>query len=255
MPGARLDWRRTEGSVDREAGERPARARHCDRAKPAARHAAATGREAGKARREARKPGDLPPIRKRRSPSRKGAKACARPSRRSRRRPSHPSLSPHPWSQAAPTEVNVRIEGRGETLFEGPILTEGHNVRAASDTKAPPAGRRCNGLNNGENPTPGPTPTAASVDAMSIARRGLRRRSGTRSRSRTTSSPAGARTGRTKAQASTGALVVNNVFTNVGGCQYQLDGGDEVLWVYDAFSGQAAAGALPGRLLRRRPGR
>ena len=36
---------------------------------------------------------------------------------------------------AAPREVNVRIEGKSETLFEGPILTEGHDVRASSDTQ------------------------------------------------------------------------------------------------------------------------
>ena len=39
-------------------------------------------------------------------------------------------------------------------------------------------------------------------------------------------------------RASPGGVLVNNTFTNVGGCQYQLDEGDEVLWVYDAFSGR-----------------
>src|SRR5262245_65600411 len=73
-----------------------------------------------------------------------------------------------PVATAVPSEVDVRIEGRTETLFEGPLLTDGHNIRGAGDSKAPPAGRRCNGLNNGKNPTPGPTPTAASVDAMAI---------------------------------------------------------------------------------------
>jgi hypothetical protein len=53
----------TTGSVDGEAGESPARARHCDREKPAARRtrqplARGSGRRDGKAR----KPGDLPPI-------------------------------------------------------------------------------------------------------------------------------------------------------------------------------------------------
>jgi hypothetical protein len=60
-------------------GERPARARHCDRAgQPAARHAAATGpsKRAGKARREARKPGDLPPIPPSSSTSWKGVQRC-----------------------------------------------------------------------------------------------------------------------------------------------------------------------------------
>ena len=67
---------------------------------------------------------------------------------------------------ATPTEVNVRIEGRSETLFEGPIWTEGHDIQASSDTQE----RSCDGINpnDPQNLTPGPTGTAASVDAMSL---------------------------------------------------------------------------------------
>ncbi|HEU4944559.1 MAG TPA: hypothetical protein VFT10_05290, partial [Solirubrobacterales bacterium] len=78
-----------------------------------------------------------------------------------------------PAAQAAPSEVNVRIEGKTETLFEGPILTEGHNVKGITDTGAPAWGRRCNGLNNGANPSAGATPIAASVDAMAILGEGF----------------------------------------------------------------------------------
>jgi Domain of unknown function (DUF4430) len=137
-------------------------------------------------------------------------------------------------AKAAPTEVTVRIEGRSETLFEGPILTEGHNVRASSDTQAPQAGRRCNGLNNGQNPTPGPTPTAASVDAMSIVGEGFDglwypepfedyfiKRWGPDAQD--------------EGNGEFWGILVNNVFTDVGGCQYELDRGDEVVWMYDAF--------------------
>src|SRR6185295_6243691 len=42
-----------------------------------------------------------------------------------------------PAAQAAPTEVNVRIEGKTETLFEGPILSDGHNIKGITDTGAP----------------------------------------------------------------------------------------------------------------------
>src|ERR1044072_1575827 len=41
-------------------------------------------------------------------------------------------------------------------------------------------------------------------------------------------------------------VVVNNVFTSIGGCQYQVDGGDEVLWVYDAFDGRPPLVLYPG---------
>jgi hypothetical protein len=145
---------------------------------------------------------------------------------------------------AAPTEVNVRIEGRSETLFEGPILTEGHNVKASSDKSAPAPGRRCNGLNNNQNPTAGPTPTAASVDAMNILGQGFD--------GRWYAEPFEdyfiTRWGSDAQDEGNGAfwgLLVNNVFTDVGGCQYQLDGGDEVLWVYDAFKDRPRLALYP----------
>lgn len=147
-------------------------------------------------------------------------------------------------AHAGPAVVNVRIEGGSETLFEGPVLTDGHNVRAASDTKAPPSGRRCNGLNNQQNPLPGPTPTAAAVDAMSLLGEDFDgqwyaepfedyfvKRWGP--------------DGQDEGEGEYWGVVVNNVFTSVGGCQYKLDGGDEVLWVYDAFRGRPRLALYP----------
>lgn len=144
-----------------------------------------------------------------------------------------------PAAPAAPTEVNVRIEGRGETLFEGPVLTEGHNVKALSDAEP----HRCDGVNNGKHPNPGPTPTAASVDAMSIVGEDFDgtwypgyddyfiTRWGPVAQNATLSQYWG--------------LLVNNVFSNVGGCQYQVDGGDEVLWAYDAFKERPLLALFP----------
>ena len=37
-------------------------------------------------------------------------------------------------------------------------------------------------------------------------------------------------------------VLVNNVFTNVGGCQYELSAGDEVLRVYNAFDSRPILG-------------
>src|ERR1044072_3608143 len=150
-----------------------------------------------------------------------------------------------PAVQAAPTQVNVRIEGRTETLFEGPILTEGHDVRAAeSDEEAPKAGRPCDGTNNGQHSTPGPTPTAASVDAMSIL--------GEDFDGKWYEAPLEdyfvkrwGPDGQDVVKGEYWGLIVNNVFTNVGGCQYQLDGGDEVLWAYDAFDGRSRLTLYP----------
>lgn len=150
-----------------------------------------------------------------------------------------------PVAQAAPTEVNVRIEGKTETLFEGPILTDGRNVKAAGDTKAPPQGYRCNGLNNGQNPTAGPTPTAASVDAMSILGEGFDGDWYAEPFEDYFITQWGPERQSTL-EAEYWGIVVNNVFTNVGGCQYQVDQGDEVFWIYDAFSGRERLLLYPG---------
>jgi uncharacterized protein DUF4430 len=148
-------------------------------------------------------------------------------------------------AEATPTQVHLRIEGREETLFEGPILTEGHRVRAASDIAAPPGGYRCNGLNNGANPLPGPTPTAAAVDAMGIL--------GEDFDGKWYGEPFEdyfiKRWGPDEQDVDEGeywGVIVNNVLTDVGGCQYRLDAGDEVLWVYDAFDGRPRLVLYPG---------
>ncbi len=141
-------------------------------------------------------------------------------------------------AQAAQTEVNVRIEGKSETLFEGPIATEPHGVRASSDkiTKL----RRCDGINpnDPQNIVPALTPTAASADAMTLVGQSFDgqwykqyedyfvTRFGPNLQE--PAAPGGG---------AYWGLLVNNTFTNVGGCQYQLDSGDEVLWAFDAFRG------------------
>jgi hypothetical protein len=151
-----------------------------------------------------------------------------------------------PPAQAAPAEVSVRIEGKTETLFEGPVLTDGHNVKGITDTAAPPWGRRCNGLNNGAHPTPGPTPTAAAVDAMAILDEGF---DGDWYGSESFDDYFITQWGPESQDVGEGdywGIAVNNAFTSVGGCQYQLDGGDEVLWVYDAFDGRPRLVLYPG---------
>jgi hypothetical protein len=133
---------------------------------------------------------------------------------------------------AAPAQVNVRIEGKAETLFEGPILTDGHNAKGISD----PQWRRCNGLNNGHSPVAGPTPTAASVDAMRIIGEPFDGNWFTQYDDYFITQWGADR--QDELESEYWGIVVNNTFTNVGGCQYQVDGGDEVLWIYDAFNGR-----------------
>lgn len=128
---------------------------------------------------------------------------------------------------AAPTEVNVRVEGQTETLFEGPIRTEGHAVRASSDTSA----RSCDGINpqDPQNTLPGATPTASAVDAMGMIGETFDGRWEHEDYFVTRWGPD------KEAGAMSWGVVVNNVFTNVGGCQYELPEKSELLWAYNAF--------------------
>jgi hypothetical protein len=118
--------------------------------------------------------------------------------------------------------VEMRIEGRTSTLFEGPVRTEGREIRASSDTSS----RLCDGTNNGQHAAPGPTPTAAAVDAMTLTGQSfdgrwfgsigdyLIERWG----------PEAA------AEGQTWSLFANDVLSNVGGCQLELHEGAQVLW-------------------------
>lgn len=142
-------------------------------------------------------------------------------------------------SEATSTLIDVRIEGKGETLFEGPVLSEGHDVQASSDSRE----RSCDGIDplDPQNTVPGPTPTAASVDAMAIVGETFDGQwypgygDYFITRWGTDSEEAGMSWG----------ILVNNVFTDVGGCQYELTTGNEVLWAYNAFAGKPFLALLP----------
>ncbi len=146
---------------------------------------------------------------------------------------------------AAPTEVNVRIEGRSETLFEGPIAAEPHGVRASSDNLAAGKLRRCDGVNpnDPQNTAPGVTPTAVSADAMALIGQTFDGRW-----YKAYEDYFVLRFGPDAADPATEAdwgILVNNTFSSVGGCQYQLSGGDEILWVYDAFKSRPTLALFP----------
>jgi len=148
------------------------------------------------------------------------------------------------WTTAAlagPTQLTVRIEGKEKTLFEGPILTEGHQIQAASDTQT----RRCDATNNNAHPEAMPTPTAAAVDAMELTGQGWDGNwfDGFDDYYLTRFGPDHEDLGAFQYW----GVLANGAFTPVGGCQFGDRAGDEVLWAYDAFSGRkflwlAAAG-------------
>ncbi len=142
---------------------------------------------------------------------------------------------------AAPTSVNVRIEGKEETLFEKTIPVSVHKVKASSDTEE----RDCDGINplDPENVVPAVTPTLASAEAMSSIGEsfdgqwyeGFGDYFITRWGPDSQDPVAGAYWG----------ILVNEIYTSVGGCQFQLDEDDEVLWIWDAFKGRPTLALYP----------
>jgi len=135
-------------------------------------------------------------------------------------------------ANAAPADVSVRIEGATHTIFDRVVHTDGREVQALSDATP----RTCDGTNLGANPEPGPTPTAASVDAMQIIGGGFDGDwyDGYDDYFLTQWGP-------DREDNDRGwwwGILVNDEYTPVGGCQFRVVDGDDVLWVYDAFNGR-----------------
>jgi hypothetical protein len=129
---------------------------------------------------------------------------------------------------ALPVTVDVRVEGATNTIFDGPVVTDGH------DLNPPGAGgpRTCDGTNNGAFPAPGPTATAALDDA---ARMGGFSWDGSWDTS--FSDFLVNRVGTESATSSQfWGHFVNGKEASAGGCQTRLTAGDETVWAFDAFS-------------------
>ena len=137
-----------------------------------------------------------------------------------------------PAADAAPTSVQLRIEGRNSTIYEGPVTTDGKVASPASG-----GNHTCDGTNNGTNPTAGPTPTSALDDGEAL---GNYTWAGT-----WFSSFEDYSVDRVGPDAATSSefwgQLVNFKFSQVGGCQERISTGDEVLWAFDAFSKTQAA--------------
>jgi hypothetical protein len=139
-------------------------------------------------------------------------------------------LTAAPAAVAAPVGVTVRVEGASKTILDEPVTTDGHDVTPASGGT-----HKCDGTNAGAHPSPVPTPTAAlddvtrthniSWDAQWFASFEDFIVTRVQDESATSSQFWG--------------LVVNGQFASSGGCQTSLTQGDEVVWVFDAFSKDA----------------
>ena len=128
---------------------------------------------------------------------------------------------------AAPVNVKVRVEGATKTIFEGRVATDVHQV--TGDASGP---HKCDGTNGGANATPGPTAIGAlddASDSFDFAWAGT-----------WYDSMEDFTVDRIGPDAVTTSkfwgYAVNGQQPTVGGCQYQVKRGDEVLYAYDLFS-------------------
>jgi hypothetical protein len=128
---------------------------------------------------------------------------------------------------AAPVDVNVRIEGRTQTLFDGQVRTDGKDLTTASGGT-----HRCDGTNGGASPTPGGTPTTALNDAAAAGGFSWDGPYDTNFDDYFV-----ARVGQDPQTSSEyWGDFVNGTLSDSGGCQTTLQPGDSVLWAFDAFN-------------------
>jgi hypothetical protein len=129
-------------------------------------------------------------------------------------------------ASAAPTKVKVRIEGATKTIFEGAVTTDAHPV--TGDASGP---HKCDGTNGGAHATPAPTATGALDDASKLANFSW---SGSFDNSFEDFI-----VNKVANDAATSSqfwgVAVQWKPLQVGGCQFQVSSGEEVLWAYDLF--------------------
>jgi hypothetical protein len=129
-----------------------------------------------------------------------------------------------PTAGAAPVSVNVRVEGASKTIFDGQVTTDGHAI-------ATPSSMGVTHPCDGGGATPVPTATAALDDAARV--NGF-------SWDGTWFSFGDYQIDSVAGEASNTTqfwgYLVNYYFPTVGGCQAHVKNGDQILWVFDAFS-------------------
>jgi Domain of unknown function (DUF4430) len=133
---------------------------------------------------------------------------------------------------AAPTAVDVRIEGGSATIFDGPVTTDGKSVTTASGGT-----HVCDGTNNGVSPVPAANATSALDDA---AIKGGFAWDGTWSGPGYPDYFVTSIAGESQTASEFWGVFVNGVATVAGGCQSLIAAGDEVLWAFDAFNKSGA---------------
>lgn len=139
---------------------------------------------------------------------------------------------------ATPITVNLRVEGSSKTLFEGPISVEAIAAPPGLSTKSSPEPHPCDISHNGSNGgfvSAGASPTAALVAAAQQTGLPFDASWSTEFNDFFVSQFGPDVNGGEPEYPSWG-YAVNYTTANVGGCQFQLAPGSEVLWAYNYFN-------------------
>jgi hypothetical protein len=141
-------------------------------------------------------------------------------------------------AQAAPITVNLRVEGSAKTLFEGPVSTEAIPNPPGISTKSSGGPHPCdvahNGANGGFVPA-GASATSALYDAT-IASGLAFDAEWFESLMDFSVSQVGEDIANSGKNGEYWGYAVNDTTAYVGGCQFQLAPGSEVLWAYNYFN-------------------
>jgi hypothetical protein len=141
-------------------------------------------------------------------------------------------------TQAAPMTVNLRVEGSTTTLYEGPVTTEAILNPPGITTKSSPTAEPCDVKDNGANGgfgTAAGTPTTALYDAATAD--GLVfNAEWSKSLEDFEITQVGGDIANAGNNEEYWGYAVNYTTAGVGGCQFQLAPGSEVLWAYNYFN-------------------
>jgi hypothetical protein len=140
-------------------------------------------------------------------------------------------------SVAAPITVNLRVEGSTSTIFEGAVSTEAPAAPGIA-TKSSEGTHLCDFSHNGTHegfPAIGPTPTAALYDAATA--NGLTfDAKWSKSLNDFFITQVGSDIQGGAPEFPAWGYAVNYTTAEVGGCQFLLAAGSEVLWAYNFFN-------------------
>jgi hypothetical protein len=138
----------------------------------------------------------------------------------------------------APITVNLRVEGSTNTLFEGPISVEGIPNPPGIITQLSPTAEPCDFKDDGKNKGEGPdaaTPTAVLYKAAIASDLAFNAEWSSEYNDFYIKQVGNDIEGGPPEYPAWG-YAVNYTTANVGGCQFQLAPGSEVLWAYNYFN-------------------